>query len=167
MRVLVVHGSKRGGTAGIAEMLGDDLRANGLEADVRPARDVRDIGSYDAVVVGGALYAYRWHRDARRFVRRFRRELGIRPLWLFSSGPLDDSATEEDIPPVRFVERAMTRLGAVGHRTFGGAMPPDPEGFIARKIADGNAGDWRDPVHIARWARQIAEILRPERVDTA
>jgi len=27
---------------------------------------------YDAFVVGGALYTMRWHRDARRFVRRYR-----------------------------------------------------------------------------------------------
>jgi hypothetical protein len=44
MRVLVDFGSKRGGTARLAAMFG-------------------------AGIVAGALYANRWHRDARRFVR--------------------------------------------------------------------------------------------------
>ena len=35
MRVLIVYGSKRGGTAGLAEMIGDALIADGLTADVR------------------------------------------------------------------------------------------------------------------------------------
>ncbi|MET8247663.1 hypothetical protein ABZV31_26600 [Streptomyces sp. NPDC005202] len=37
-------------------------------------------------MVGGGLYAGRRHKDARRFVRRHRRSLARRPLWLFSSG---------------------------------------------------------------------------------
>jgi menaquinone-dependent protoporphyrinogen oxidase len=167
MRVLIVHGSKLGGTAGIAEMLGESLRANGLEVDVRPAKGVRDIESYDAVVVGGALYAFRWHHDATRFVRRHRRVLKHKPVWLFSSGPLDDSALEKDIPPVRHVRNAMVQIGAIEHVTFGGALPEDVKGLIASKMAADHAGDWRNPEHIARWGRRIAEMLQAARVEQA
>lgn len=64
MPVLIVYGSKRGGTAGLAEMIGDALVADGLAADVRPARTSESPTSYDAVIVAGALYASCWHRDA-------------------------------------------------------------------------------------------------------
>lgn len=37
MRTLVVYGTKRAGTFGIAEMIGDALTAAGIETDVRPA----------------------------------------------------------------------------------------------------------------------------------
>ena len=37
---------------------------------VGPACSIYDLTEFDAVVVVGALYANRWHRDARRFVRR-------------------------------------------------------------------------------------------------
>ncbi len=47
----------------------------GASAEAVPAHSVTDVESYDAVVVGGGLYAGRWHKDARRFVRRHGRVL--------------------------------------------------------------------------------------------
>ncbi|ELS54710.1 putative Flavodoxin [Streptomyces viridochromogenes Tue57] len=85
--VLVAYGTTNGSTAQIAEAIAGVLRKDGLTADALPARAVASVSSYDAVVVGGGLYAGRWHKDARRFVRRHGRALSRRPLWLFSSGP--------------------------------------------------------------------------------
>ena len=85
MQVLVAYGSKRDGTAGLAAMVGKALEAAGVSADVRPASKIGSLDSYDAVIVGGALYMARWHRDARRFVKRRAAELSGRPVWLFSS----------------------------------------------------------------------------------
>lgn len=161
MRVLVAYGSKMGGTRGLCEMLAAALERRGLEADVRSAAELDSVAGYDAVIVGGALYANRWHRAARRFVRLFDRDLRERPVWLFSSGPLDDSATAGDIPPVRQVARLMSRVGAVGHVTFGGRLPADARGFPARAMARENAGDWRDPDHVDRFADEVARALRP------
>ncbi len=162
MTVLIAFGSKMGGTAGIAEMLTETLRSNGLDVDVRAAGDVGDVRAYEAVIVGGALYASRWHKDARQFVRRRRAELSERPVWLFSSGPLDASATEAEIPPVRHTRAAMDRIGARGHITFGGRLSADAKGFPASSMAKERAGDWRDPAHIAGWANGIAAELRSE-----
>ena len=158
-RVLVAYGSKRGGTAGLADMLGAELVANGLEVKVHDASDVRNLHGFDAVVLGGALYALRWHKVARRFVRRHGLTLQTLPVWLFSSGPLDDSATREEIPPVRYVRKAMDRIGARGHMTFGGRLSADARGFPASSMARDGAGDWRDPDHVRTWAKDIAEHL--------
>ncbi|HXR21249.1 MAG TPA: flavodoxin domain-containing protein [Acidimicrobiales bacterium] len=65
MQVLVAYGSKRGGTAGVAEMIGEEMESAGAIVAVSPAREVRSVDGFDAVVVAGALYAFRWHRDAR------------------------------------------------------------------------------------------------------
>ena len=71
MKALVVYGSKRGGTEGLAQMVGRALTEQGIDATVESAAGrAVDVGTYDVVVVGGALYANRWHKDARRFVRR-------------------------------------------------------------------------------------------------
>jgi hypothetical protein len=43
---------------------------------------------FDAAIVGGALYANRWNRDARRFISRHDSALRRMPSWCFSSGPL-------------------------------------------------------------------------------
>jgi menaquinone-dependent protoporphyrinogen oxidase len=161
MRVLVTYGTKMGGTEGIARMLGETLEARGFDAEVRPANEVEDIAGYDAVIVGGALYMGRWHRHARHFIQRHARQLERKPVWLFSSGPLDDSATQWVIPPVAQVQRLMDWIGARGHMTFGGRLPADARGFIARAMAKTHSGDWRDGDQIRRWAVKIADELRP------
>lgn len=160
MRVLVTVGSTRGGTEGLAEMVAEDLREEGFDVDTKPPRAVAWLDGYDAVVVGGALYASRWHKDARRFVRRHATELRTRPVYFFSSGPLDDSATSKDIPPVKGAAALMQRVGARGHVTFGGRLAPDAKGFPASAMAKKNAGDWRDPEHVRDWTRTVAAELR-------
>ncbi|WP_458247681.1 flavodoxin domain-containing protein [Streptomyces sp. MAI_2237] len=158
--VLVAYGTTNGSTRGIAEAVADVLRKEGLSADTAPAATVTDVTPYDAFVVGGALYAGRWHRDARRFVRRNRRTLAERPLWLFSSGPLDASASEKDIPPVPWVRRALDKLDARGHVTFGGCLEEGAKGRIARMIIrNGKGGDFRDFPEIEAWAARVADEL--------
>jgi menaquinone-dependent protoporphyrinogen oxidase len=162
MSILVAYGSKRGGTAELANMVAGAFRDQGFTVDVAPARSVRSVDGYQAVVVGGALYALRWHRDARRFVKRHARELGARPTYLFSSGPLDDSATKREIPPVKGVKALMVKIGARGHSTFGGRLAPDATGFPARAMAKKSAGDWRDPDQVRSWVLAItADLQRP------
>jgi len=162
MSVLVTYGSKRGGTAGLAQMLADRLRDEGLAVEVIAAPEVRDVDAYDAVVIGGALYANRWHRDAGRFVKRQTGQLRRHPTYLFSSGPLDDSATQQEIIPVKGVKSLMERVGARGHVTFGGRLSPDAKGFPAKAMAKKRSGDWRDHDHVRTWARQLASELRAE-----
>lgn len=157
MRALVAYGSKRGGTAGLAEMLGSDLAENGFEVDVVEARDVKGVSDYDVVIVGGALYANRWHKQARRFVKRHRAELRRKRVWFFSSGPLDDSALTGDLDPVGHVRKAMEQVDAEGHTTFGGRLLPDATGFPAGAMAKEHAGDWRDEAQVREWAKLIAE----------
>jgi len=159
MRILVTSGSKHGGTRGIAEMIAAALRDADVDVEVRDAREVDSCAGFDAVIVGGALYANRWHRHARRFVVRHLTELRRVPVWLFSSGPLDDSAARAPIPPVTEVAVLMERVGALGHATFGGRLAPDVTGFPAQAMAKSHSGDWRDPARIRTWAFEIAARL--------
>ena len=159
MRVLVTWGSKLGGTAGIAAIIGETLRRHGHDVVAAPAREVHDLDEFDAAVIGGALYAFRWHRDARRFVDRHQDELRRIPVWFFSSGPLDDSAERDDIPPRPGVLARMERVGALGHVTFGGRLEADVKGFPAQAMAKEHAGDWRNPARIEAWADDVARAL--------
>jgi menaquinone-dependent protoporphyrinogen oxidase len=159
MSVLVTCGSTRQGTEGLAEMVAEGLREEGFVVEVRPPREVDEVSSYEAVVVGGALYALRWHREARRFVKRHAAELRDRPTYLFSSGPLDDSADDGHIGPVKGVSKLMERIGARGHMTFGGRLSPDAKGFPASAMAKKSAGDWRSADQVRAWTRTIASEL--------
>ena len=155
MRVLVAYGSKRGGTRGIAETIAETLTGEGDDVDLRDAREVGSIDGYDMVVVGGALYANRWHKSARKLVKRNADSLRNMPVWLFSSGPLDDTAATGEIPPVGQVSKLIELISARGHQTFGGRLSPDAEGFPASAMARDRAGDWRDEDQIAGWARRM------------
>jgi menaquinone-dependent protoporphyrinogen oxidase len=158
-RVLVAFGSKRGSTAELAEWIGADLRSTGVDADVRDADDVTDLSGYDAVVLGGALYMARWARPARRFARRHAAALRDRPVWLFSSGPLDDSADTKDIAPVKRVAAIADQTEARGHVTFGGALSPEARGFPASAMAKKVAGDYRNRERVRDWANGVATTL--------
>ncbi|MCK1819403.1 flavodoxin domain-containing protein [Streptomyces sp. XM83C] len=159
-KVLVAYGSTNGSTARIADAVAAVLDKEGLTAETRPAGSVQDVSPYDAVVIGGGLYAGRWHKDSRRFARRHRQALAERPVWLFSSGPLDPSAGERDIPPVPGVRRIMDRVGAREHVTFGGCLEEGAKGWVARMILkDGKGGDFRDFGRIEAWAARVAGEL--------
>ena len=160
-RALVVYGSKRGGTAGLAQMVGAELQHHGYDVTVQDAAQPADLRGIDLVVIGGALYMNRWHKAARSFARRREPALRTIPVWLFSSGPLDETAASGDIAAVPQVREIARRLEARGHMTFGGRLASDARGFGARSMAKRYAGDYRDPAQVADWVRQIVQELTP------
>ena len=158
MRVLVTYGSSNGSTAGLAEMIADALRSHGIATTVADASSDPDPGRVEAVVVGGALYGMRWHKDARRYVTRHIDELESMPVFFFSSGPLDDRAERSEIPPVGGVHALMERVGATSHATFGGRLAPDG-GFVSSRITEQAAADYRDADHVSLWVTSVAARL--------
>ncbi|MDH6144297.1 menaquinone-dependent protoporphyrinogen oxidase [Kitasatospora sp. GP30] len=160
-RILVAYGSKHGATAGIAEEIAHTLDGDGFETEVVPAREVHDVERFDAVVLGGSLYAGHWHRDAVRCAHRNEAALTHRPVWLFSSGPVDSSAEQHEIPPVPSAAKELRRLHAKGHATFGGSITAETPGFVARTLVKHNkGGDFRNPEQIQRWAHRLGAELR-------
>ena len=159
MQVLIAYGSKNGSTAGLARMIGEALELRDIHAEVRAANDAGPVEKFDAVIVAGALYANRWHHHARRFVRRNARALRGRPVWLISSGPLDDSARSGELKPVAQVSKLAASIGASGQVTFGGRLANDADGFIARKMAKTRAGDWRDADQVSEFCAVVAAEL--------
>ena len=159
MRVLVCYGSKMAGTEGIAAAMAEELRNKAFDVTLEDAHNLRSIEGFDAVIVGGALYGNRWHADAHRFVASHLTALRKVPVWIFSSGPLDTSASTHPIAPVDEVRVLMQRMGAQGHMTFGGRLPADATGFPAAAMARKRAGDWRDTDQIRAWTDVVAAAL--------
>lgn len=87
MQVLVVYATRHGSTREVAGSIAAALREQGASVESRAAHDFRGpIGNRDLVVLGGPLYAGRWHRDARRFLTRRRKELLTIPVAVFAVG---------------------------------------------------------------------------------
>jgi menaquinone-dependent protoporphyrinogen oxidase len=159
LRVLVVYGSSRGGTAGLAQMVAEALAAHGIDADVGDATGIDEIDAYDAVIVGGALYHGRWHADATWFVERNFDRLRAINVWFFSSGPLDDTARSGSLAPVGQVQDLARRADIRSHMTFGGMFEAKSTGLLASLLAWGKPGDFRDPQHVTEWVEHIVARL--------
>jgi menaquinone-dependent protoporphyrinogen oxidase len=84
--VLVAYVTHSGSTREVAEFLGQELRSLGHRVDIRPAREVADLAAYDAVVAGGLLYRFGWHRDMVRFLDTHAEALSARRVALFLTG---------------------------------------------------------------------------------
>ncbi len=157
-RVLVAFATKLGSNAEIAEEMAGVLRGAGHHASACPVRAVKGLDGWDAVVLGSAIYAAHWQRDARRFVSRFHDELAARPLWLFSSGPLDAQLAGADLPITDHGAGITAGLGALGHHTFGGCLRPDAA-IDPQVLRTHPVGDFRDWDAIRAYAREIATTL--------
>ncbi|RSM85302.1 flavodoxin [Kibdelosporangium aridum] len=164
-RVLVAYATKMGSTYEIAEAIGKEIASTGDEVTVLPVQDVLDVSYYDAVVLGSALYMFRWRKEAVAFLRRFREELTARPVWLFHSGPLEENADQPQKTPTA-VARLVVDIGAEEPVTFGGRIEPaTAKGFMAKRMAKGPmAGDYRNWDQIHEWAREVARSLHEEEI---
>lgn len=166
-KVLVAYGSKYGATAEIAGRIGEVLGAAGFTVDVLSADKVRGISSYEAVVLGSAVYAGSWRKEAAKLLTSEADALAERPVWLFSSGPTGPGDPVQLLNGWRIpgalrpaAERIKVRDIAVFHGAIDMQKLSLPERLIIKGIK-APAGDFRDWAAIMAWAEGIARALRP------
>lgn len=159
-RVLVAVASKHGATRQIADHIAGTLRDRGATVDVNDAAAVDGLDGYDAVVLGSAVYAGHWMREARSVAERIAARHPRPPVWLFSSGPIGDPPKPEEEPVDVAEVRAET--GARDHELFAGKLDRSVLGFGERAITlalRAPDGDFRDWEAIAAWADRIGDAL--------
>jgi menaquinone-dependent protoporphyrinogen oxidase len=156
--VLVAYASRHGTTHEVARAIANRLHTIGVHVELAPAAEIESLDRYGAVVLGGALYVGRWHRDARAFLRRHRAELATIPVAVFALGPR--SLSESDLESSRDqLERALSHVPEVAPLAvaiFGGAIHPETLRFPLNHLPAFDARDW---VEIARWADEVAAGL--------
>lgn len=163
MKVLVAYSSKHGSTAGIAERIGSRFTARGLEADVIDVKNGPDPVDYDAIVLGSAVYMGSWQKDAVAFAREHVPQLRVRPLWMFSSGPLAEPTLDEP----KTVDELRLLLQPRGHRVFAGALDKGrlslPERVVIAAISSQMKkeleGDFREWQEMDEWVDGIVREL--------
>ena len=163
MHVLVVVASRHHATYEIGNRIAATLAAAGLTADLRRPEEVHDLAGYDAVILGSAVYDGAWLASASGLVDRLLPALLERPVWLFSSGPIDGPTAPAVAPAV--VAALVERLRPREHRVLAGRLEPD-ELRLGERVALGRvgptAGDARDWPAVEGWAREIATTLEHE-----
>jgi menaquinone-dependent protoporphyrinogen oxidase len=161
MQVMVACASKHGSTEGIAQVVADRLQQQGHDAVAKRVADVADLDGIQAVVLGSAVYAGSWMKEATEFAQSYVQQLSTMPVWLFSSGPLGTEIHDEEEQPRQLAELTET-LHPRGHRVFFGALDHDKLGFGERmmvKAVKAPEGDFRDWAAISEWADEVARDL--------
>jgi menaquinone-dependent protoporphyrinogen oxidase len=165
-QVLVVHATKYGATEEIAERIGEVLRQAGLLTEVLPADRVADLGAYQAVVLGSAVYIGQWRKEAAKFLKANEAVLAEKPVWLFSSGPSGEGDPVELLQGWQFpgkLQPVADRIRPRDVAVFHGAVDVKKLNFLEKwmlKNVQSPAGDYRDWEAITSWATGIAGDLQ-------
>lgn len=164
--VLVTYATRHGATQEIAEAAAAALREGGLEVDVRPAREVRSLAGYGAVVLGAPLYMFHLHGDARRFLSRHRRDLMERPVAVFAGGPFGVGKGDEWAEVRANLDKELAKfpwLTPIALKVVGGRFDPAKLRFPwnwVPALKRMPASDLRDWQAIRAWASGLAARLR-------
>ena len=165
-QVLVAYATKYGGTAEIAEEIGQVLRGAGLRADVLPTDRVSELSAYQAVVLGSAVYIGRWRKEATKFLKANEKVLAEQRVWLFSSGPTNEGDPVEVLDGWRFpgslqpiADRIQPRDITVFHGVLEAGKLSRVEKWMIKNVK-APLGDFRDWDAITSWATAIADELR-------
>jgi menaquinone-dependent protoporphyrinogen oxidase len=167
--VLVTYATCTGSTMGVAQEIGKTLSNGGLQIDVRPMNEVKDITPYQAVVAGSAIQNKQWLPEAMDFMRIHQAELGKRPFAAFlvcmtlamKNADQYRGFVSDFLQPVRVVVKP------VSEGLFAGALdiskvPSASNRFKFRlSVMFGvwSEGDHRDWVAIRSWAESLRPLL--------
>lgn len=166
MKVQVICGTRLGTTRQIADHIALRLERAGLVAQSMAPQEVAGDPAADAYVLGSGVYGGHWQKAIAHFARENAASLRQRPVWLFSSGPVGDTAAGSAPTEPKEASEFRRLLDARDHRVFAGALDRDAvegsdlnrlERAITRRFIP--EGDWRDWESIDRWADEIAASL--------
>lgn len=166
--ILVAYASKYGATKEIAEKISEVLCQKGLQVDVLPVGSVRDIASYQAVILGSAIYVGNWPKETVAFLQANERNLVNRPVWLYSSGPTGEGDPSElvngQVLPTALkpiTGRIQPRDIAIFHGNINQEKINFIEKWAVKSIVKKPFGDFRDWDMIIAWTTRIADALKP------
>ena len=164
-KILVTYASRLGSTAGVAGVIGKILMDCGEQVDIIPITEIKNIDSYEAVVLGSSIRDQAWLPEAVQFVQANKTSLSKKPFAAFlvcrtlamANGEKYRQQVSTWFEPVRALVRPV-REGL-----FAGDLDISKvESFAVRLkfrlsvfFGLGSEGDHRDWKAIRAWAREI------------
>ncbi len=161
--ILIAYATTYGSTREVADAMAATLASEGYDAVVSAAREVDSLDTYAAVVLGGAIYFFRWHKHARRFLAKHQSMLANMPVAVFGMGPFEDKS--QDFAASRgHLDRSLAKHSWLTPRAigiFGGCFDPEGLKFPHKNPAMKQmpASDIRDWDTIRTWAADLPEAL--------
>lgn len=160
--VLIAYATKHNTTKEIAEAISKTLNTAGLAAAALPAKDLGDVASYRAVIIGSPIYAGRILKEAVSFAEKNAKGLEDRPVYAFTVGLGVTERSEENLKKADAALaplRNAVPLAGVEH--FAGRFDPSyftVIGFLM-KLGGKKYEDHRNWERVREWAGKIAKDL--------
>jgi menaquinone-dependent protoporphyrinogen oxidase len=162
-KVLVAYASRAGSTGEVAEAIGEALCEGGAAVDVRLAKEVTDVGSYRAVVVGSAARMGQWLPEAVKFVNTHKEGLSQMPVAYFTVClTMTDDTEENRREATTYTDPVHEIVQPLDVGLFAGALDYRKLSLPFRLIMKGmkaEEGDFRDWGAIRAWATDVRPAL--------
>jgi menaquinone-dependent protoporphyrinogen oxidase len=163
MKILITYSSRHGATEEIAIAIYEEIAKRYNETHLKEVGKVGDISGFDVVILGSAVYAGSWRRDAATFASENKSQLKKVKLWTFSSGPVGEPKENQKIEPIGpSIIKLMEELKPMEHKIFSGNLDKSKLNFAEKgiiKIVKATYGDYRDFDEIRSWATSISHEL--------
>lgn len=166
--ILVTFASKYGSTKEVAEAVAAVLRESDYTVDLQPARSVKSLAGYSAVVLGAPFYIGNLLKDAQQFLSKHQETLVRLPVALFTLGPTKNEDFEGTLGQIDATLAKYPWLKPVAVKMFGGKLDPAslrfPDSLLTKLPASPLHGmpfmDIRDWDAIRAWAKTVAAALQ-------
>jgi menaquinone-dependent protoporphyrinogen oxidase len=162
-KILVAYASKHGSTAEIAQSIGQTLSENHHTVEVLPVETIKHLDNYEALILGSAVYAGRWMKEAVSFLRSH--QFIKLPIYLFSSGPIGNAEPHEllDGYTIPEIVKDLTKdLNIRNVQIFHGKIDLRKLSLaelMLFKSVGAQSGDFRRWDAIKVWAQHISDEL--------
>ena len=176
-KILVAYSTWAGATHQVAEEIVKDLIRKNIQATISPAKDVKSVSEYQAVLLGTSVHAGQMTGDFNKFLTRFHKELESRKTAFFvvCFNMIEDNEKNR-AETLGWLNKSLSRfpeIQPVALGLFAGAAVTDSKEFnklniLVKKLiesmkksmdTDKGKSDFRDWEKIHAWTAELAEKI--------
>jgi menaquinone-dependent protoporphyrinogen oxidase len=170
---LICYGTRYGSTGEIAEQIAEIHRGKGISVSVVNLKNenVKNLTSYDLVIVGSGIQMNRWTKEPKKFLQRNKELLSRKRVAIFvSCGSANDPALCDEAREkyLQQIADEYPEINFVSMGLFGPKYDSTRGNFFMRKVMKGmledlaedpenppEVLDLRDWAKIERWAESL------------
>ncbi|HAR62332.1 MAG: hypothetical protein DKM50_13855 [Candidatus Margulisiibacteriota bacterium] len=159
-RVLVAYSTKYGSTTEVAQKISEVLNESGFASEVKNVKEVSDVGSYDAIIVGSAIYVGKVLPESLNFVTKHKTSLSKVPMAYFVvSGRYGDNPTKNFTEADGSMNPFRELVKPIDTTVTGGKIDYAALNFFERimcRLLGAKESDHRNWTEIEKWAKGLS-----------